>query len=284
MSSLDDSMPSDGADQEFAGPPAAYAEALSLGGTTLAEPETSRGAPAVRAASSAGAPLRRILEAILFATDRPVTTEQLLCALPAREVEEVETELERMAQEYAERDAGFRLVAGAGGYQIRTDPEMHEYVTRFLVGKKRARLSRAAMETLAIIAYRQPITRGECEDIRGVDSGQVLHTLLERDLVAFRGRSQALGRPHLYGTSEEFLRSFGLNSLADLPSPEELQSLLGEDPLADPEIAAALRARGFGDEAPEGPGEDRPDGDPLGGDGLPGGGPGGDPAGADTTG
>jgi segregation and condensation protein B len=150
-----------------------------------------------------------------------------------------------MAADYDAMEAGFRLLPCAGGWQIRTDPEMHEFVTRFLVGKKRTRLSRAAMETLAIIAYRQPITRGEVEEIRGVDSGQVFHTLLERNLVTVKGRSQALGRPLLYGTTEDFLRYFGLNSLVDLPSPQELEALLGEDPLDDPEIRRALATNGF---------------------------------------
>ncbi len=196
---------------------------------------------------AASPPLKRVLEAILFATDKPVTAGQLLEALPGREVEEVEAELRRLAGEYAQEKRGFRLIPCAGGYQVRSDPEMHEYVTRFLVGKRRTRLSRAAMETLAIIAYRQPITRGECEDIRGVDSGQVIHTLLERNLITIRGRSQALGRPLLYGTTAEFLRYFGLNTLADLPSPEELQSLIGTDPLEDPEIQRALEDEGFGE-------------------------------------
>jgi len=198
-----------------------------------------------RCTEIAGPPLRRILEAILFANDRPVLVEQVRSILPDRDAGEIERELEAMARDYVEMEAGFRLLRTAGGFQIRTDPEMHEYVTRFLIGKKRTRLSRAAMETLAIIAYRQPITRGECEDVRGVDSGQVIHTLLERNLITVRGRSQALGRPLLYGTTEEFLRYFGLNALADLPSPEELDALLGDDPLEDPEIREALRAGGL---------------------------------------
>jgi segregation and condensation protein B len=192
-----------------------------------------------------GPVLRRILEAVLFATDRPVTVEQLQIALPDRTDDALVRELEEMAADYDAMEAGFRLLPCAGGWQIRTDPEMHEFVTRFLVGKKRTRLSRAAMETLAIIAYRQPITRGEVEEIRGVDSGQVFHTLLERNLVTVKGRSQALGRPLLYGTTEEFLRYFGLNSLVDLPSPQELEALLGEDPLDDPEIRQALATNGF---------------------------------------
>jgi segregation and condensation protein B len=193
-----------------------------------------------------GVGLRRILEAVLFATDRPVTVEQLQVALPERTDDDLVRELQEMAADYDAMEAGFRLLPCAGGWQIRTDPEMHEFVTRFLVGKKRTRLSRAAMEALAMIAYRQPITRGEVEEIRGVDSGQVFHTLLERNLVTVKGRSQALGRPLLYGTTEEFLRYFGLNSLVDLPSPQELDSLLGEDPLDDPEIRRALATSGFG--------------------------------------
>jgi segregation and condensation protein B len=199
-----------------------------------------------------GPVLRRILEAILFATDRPVTVEQLQVALPGWTDDHLVCELAEMAADYDAMEAGFRLLPCAGGWQIRTDPEMHEFVTRFLVGKRRTRLSRAAMETLAIVAYRQPITRGEVEDIRGVDSGQVFHTLLERNLVTVKGRSQALGRPLLYGTTEEFLRYFGLNSLVDLPSPQELEALLGEDPLDDPEIRQALATRGFGPDAGDG--------------------------------
>ena len=192
-----------------------------------------------------GVGLRRILEAVLFATDRPVTVEQLQVALPERTDDDLVRELQEMAADYDAMEAGFRLLPCAGGWQIRTDPEMHEFVTRFLVGKKRTRLSRAAMEALAMIAYRQPITRGEVEEVRGVDSGQVFHTLLERNLVTVKGRSQALGRPLLYGTTEEFLRYFGLNALVDLPSPQELDSLLGEDPLDDPEIRRALATSGF---------------------------------------
>ena len=197
-----------------------------------------------------GPGLRRILEAILFATDRPVTLEQLQIALPERTDDDLARELQEMAADYEAVEAGFRLLPCAGGWQIRTDPEMHEFVTRFLVGKKRTRLSRAAMETLAVIAYRQSITRGEVEEIRGVDSGQVFHTLLERNLVTVKGRSQALGRPLLYGTTEDFLRYFGLNSLVDLPSPQELEALLGEDPLDDPEIRRALATNGFEPVAP----------------------------------
>jgi segregation and condensation protein B len=194
-------------------------------------------------------PLRRVLEAVLFATDRPVKVEEFLFAVPDRAAEEIERELLEMEEAYRDLQTGFHLQRTGGGYQLQTDPELHEYVHRFLIGKKRGRLSRAAMETLAIIAYRQPMTRGEAEDIRGVDCGHVFHTLLERNLIAIRGRSQALGRPLLYATTEEFLHYFGINSLADLPSLEELRSLLGDDPLEDPEIRRALEEEGMMPEA-----------------------------------
>jgi hypothetical protein len=118
-------------------------------------------------------------------------------------------------------------------------------VERFLVGKRRARLSRAALETLATIAYRQPITRGEIEEFRGVDSGHVVNRLLERDLITVRGRSEALGRPLLYGTTTEFLRYFGVTALSDLPALEEFEALGSDDPLDDPEIREALENEGL---------------------------------------
>jgi segregation and condensation protein B len=198
-------------------------------------------------------PLRRVLEAVLFATDRPVTVEQLLCAVPDESPVTLERELQDMAGFYRQSGYGFQLCESGEGFWLRTDPDLHEYVHRFLIGKRRTRLSRAAMETLAIVAYRQPITRGEMEEIRGVDCGQVLHTLMERNLVTVRGRSQALGRPLLYGSTEEFLHYFGIKSLADLPSPEELESLIGPDPQLDPEIREAVKAQGLAEDELEPP-------------------------------
>lgn len=192
-------------------------------------------------------PLRRIIEAVLFASDKPVSLEELAAVAPDCPQEELARELESMSRDYGAEDRGFQLQATGAGYQICTHPGMHEYVTRFLVGKKRARLSRAAMETLAIVAYRQPITRGEAEQIRGVDCGHVLHTLLDRGLLTVKGRSQALGRPLLYGTTEEFLHYFGIRTLADLPSPEELRDLIGEDPLEDLELRELMEVRGLSD-------------------------------------
>jgi hypothetical protein len=114
----------------------------------------------------------------------------------------------------------------AGGHLLVTRPEHAEWVGRLLRGRKRVRLSRAALETMAIIAYKQPVTKVEIEAIRGVDSGAVLTTLLERNLITIRGRSKVVGRPLLYGTTAEFLDYFGLKDLTELPRPEELRALV----------------------------------------------------------
>ena len=140
-----------------------------------------------------------------------------------------------------------------------TRPDYAYYVEQFLIGKRRTRLSRAALETLATIAYRQPITRGQIEELRGVDSGGVLHTLMSRDLVAVKGRSEDLGRPLLYATTAEFLAYFGLNSLRDLPNLEEFEALSAEDPLEDPEIRSTLESHGLLTD-PESEGEKETDG------------------------
>jgi segregation and condensation protein B len=124
------------------------------------------------------------------------------------------------------RGAGVQLREIAGGHLLVTAPEHAEWVGRLLRGKKKMRLSRAALETMAIIAYKQPVTKSEVEAIRGVDSSAVLATLLERSLVTIRGRSKVVGRPLLYGTTQEFLDYFGLRDLSELPRPEELRALV----------------------------------------------------------
>lgn len=171
----------------------------------------------------------RILEAVLFAAHGPQTVEQLSLALPDQPLESIEERLAEMAAEYERDQRGWRLEEVAGGWLLTSDPGLYEYVERFLEGRRRARLSRAAMETLAVVAYRQPITRGELEDLRGVDCGAVLHTLLEREMITVRGRSDALGRPLIYGTTGRFLEHFGLPSLDALPKLEEFETLWDAD-------------------------------------------------------
>jgi segregation and condensation protein B len=171
---------------------------------------------------------KRVLEAILFAHDGPVTLEMIAECLPAEEPAGLEADLLELGRDYDAQGVSFELVRIAGGFQICTRERWATWVARFQRGSRRVRLSRPAVETLAIIAYRQPITRSEMEDIRGVDSGAVLHTLLERNLITIKGRSKGVGRPLLYATTGDFLEYFGLDRLEDLPRLDEIESSLKE--------------------------------------------------------
>jgi segregation and condensation protein B len=169
--------------------------------------------------------LRSAVEALLFSSDQPLTLSLLADALesPPDAVSEALLELGR---DYEGRETGVELREMAGGWIVTTKAEQHEWVARMLRGKRRMRLSRAALETLAIIAYKQPVTKSEIEAIRGVDSSGTLATLLERSLVTIKGRSTVVGRPLLYGSTPDFLNYFGLRDLAELPRPEELRALV----------------------------------------------------------
>lgn len=166
---------------------------------------------------------KHVLEALLFSADQPVSLAKLAQLSPAAvEPSALKELLEELASEYEGRAVELREVAG--GWQFCTRPEYGDWVRRFLQAEARQKLSRAALETLAIIVYRQPITKTEIEDLRGVDSSGVLKTLLERRLIKSLGRKQVVGRPILYGSSREFLQYFGLRDLTDLPRPEDLAS------------------------------------------------------------
>lgn len=169
--------------------------------------------------------LRSALEALLFSSDQPLTLAQLSDALESP-AETVTESLGALGDEYRAREAGIEVREMAGGWIIMTTQAQHEWVGRMLRGKRKMRLSRAALETLAIIAYKQPVTKSEIEAIRGVDSSGTLATLLERSLVTIKGRSTVVGRPLLYGSTDEFLNYFGLRDLAELPRPEELRALV----------------------------------------------------------
>jgi len=169
--------------------------------------------------------LRSAVEALLFSSDQPLTLSLLAEALDAP-AEAVSAALEELGADYQAREAGVELREMAGGWIVTTTAEQHEWVARMLRGKRKMRLSRAALETLAIIAYKQPVTKSEIEAIRGVDSSGTLATLLERSLVTIKGRSTVVGRPLLYGSTGDFLNYFGLKDLTELPRPEELRALV----------------------------------------------------------
>jgi segregation and condensation protein B len=170
--------------------------------------------------------VHRIVEAILFASDAPLRVEDIARADELLDEDRVEAALELLRMEYDEADRAFQVVEVAGGYQLLTRPEFAPYLDRFDTVPRPARLSGAALETLAIIAYRQPVARLEIEYIRGVGSSGVMKTLQDRDLVEVVGRAEGLGRPLLYGTTRTFLEHFGFRSLDDLPRPEELPVIL----------------------------------------------------------
>ncbi len=168
--------------------------------------------------------LRGLVEALVFAADQPLRANEIakLAEAPTRQIKEV---LDELKTDYAGR--GIQLEEIAGGFAFRTNMAFAPFV-RDLVGQKPVKLTRAQLETLAIVAYRQPVTRPEVDDVRGVDCGAVLRTLLERDLVRIMGKKEEAGRPILYGTSAGFLELFGLKSLKDLPTLREFTELNDE--------------------------------------------------------
>lgn len=171
---------------------------------------------------------KQILEALLFASDAPVPLSTLVEVLDGPNASEVTTILEELGREFDDSERGVALAEIAGGFQILSRRECAPWIEEMLRSRRKARLSRAGLETLAIVAYKQPITKTEIDGIRGVDSGGSLHTLLERNLVLIRGRSKAVGRPLLYGTTPDFLSYMGINELSDLPELKELGSVLEE--------------------------------------------------------
>jgi segregation and condensation protein B len=165
--------------------------------------------------------IERIIESVLFAAAAPVSLRRLVEILAGPPSKEVQAAVVRLMQEYAPGQRGIQLREVAGGYQFRTARENAEWV-RAIFREKPARMGRAALETLAIVAYKQPVTRAEIEAIRGVDVDGVLSTLLSRRLIKIAGRKEAVGRPLLYGTTPEFLEVFGLKDMNELPSLKEL--------------------------------------------------------------
>jgi len=179
--------------------------------------------PDQREPSTGSKRLRSILESLLFAAGDPLPLGKLVQLLPGYEKRDIVHTLAELADEYARDERGFRLQQIAGGYQLRTSRANAEFV-KALLAQRPVRLTRASLETLAVIAYRQPVTRPEIEAIRGVDVDAVLTTLLERRLIRVLGRKDVVGRPLLYGTTPEFLETFGLKDLASLPTLAELGS------------------------------------------------------------
>ena len=175
--------------------------------------------------------IKNIIESLLFVAEEPLTIDRFKKIISGAETKEVRETLEELKADYETRQGGFFLNQVAGGYQIRTRPEYMEWIKRLLQPKP-MRLSKAALETLAIIAYKQPVIRSDVEHIRGVDCGGVLRVLLERKFIRVLGRKEIAGRPLIYATTKRFLEVFDLKNLKDLPTPKEIEefgSALSED-------------------------------------------------------
>ncbi|HUS44674.1 MAG TPA: SMC-Scp complex subunit ScpB [Phycisphaerae bacterium] len=168
-------------------------------------------------------PLKSVIEAILFTSDEPLSADRLADAAGEDvTVGLVRKATQELAADYEATGRAFTIEEVAGGYQLLTRPEYNKYLKSLVRARFQARLTQAALETLAIIAYKQPITRAEVEDIRGVSCGDMIRTLVEKGLVRIAGRSEHLGRAFLYGTTKKFLQAFGLSSVKDLPDAKAL--------------------------------------------------------------
>ncbi|HBH87894.1 MAG TPA: SMC-Scp complex subunit ScpB [Syntrophaceae bacterium] len=167
---------------------------------------------------------KAIIEAIIFSSENPVPIDKIREILPDVEKVEISRLLIELMDEYEKRSGGFLLLEVAGGFQFRTRPDLGHWINKFLKGKP-AILSRAAMETLAVVAYKQPALKSEIDRFRGVDSGSSLKGLLDRKLVRIMGRKDVPGRPIMYGTTKKFLEVFNLKDLSELPTMKEMKDL-----------------------------------------------------------
>ncbi len=168
--------------------------------------------------------LKNIIESMLFVSEDPLTVDRIKNILTFSDTKEIRNTLKELLDEYETRKGGVFLCEVAGGYQIRTRPKYNEWIKRLIKPNPR-RISKAALETLAIIAYKQPLIRSDIEHIRGVDCGGIIRMLLERKLIRVLGRKKIPGRPLIYATTKQFLETFDLKDLKDLPTPKEIEEL-----------------------------------------------------------
>jgi segregation and condensation protein B len=174
-------------------------------------------------------PLTQVLEAILFSTDMPLSAGKLAEIVGVDSTKPIKQTIDQLNKTYAERPDGgaaYRIEERAGGYQLLTLPQYAQYIERLVKKKDDGRLTPAGLETLAIVAYKQPLTRAAIEAIRGVACGEMLRTLMEHNLVKIVGRAEEIGRPMLYGTTRYFLELFGLANIRDLPKSDALKEPL----------------------------------------------------------
>ncbi len=177
-----------------------------------------------------------IIEALIFSSDDSLGSGEIINAIKGIDGEEIEITakdienvVDQLNAKYSENSQSFKIVKVANGYLFATSEEYAKYVGYLSSEKTRRRLSPAALETLSIVAYKQPITKPELETIRGVNSDHIINSLLEKNLITIKGRSESIGRPLLYATTDEFLKYFGLNTLSDLPKPREIEEIMNDE-------------------------------------------------------
>ncbi len=180
--------------------------------------------------------LDNIVLALVFSADEPLSLRKMTGILDDIAASDIKNSVERWAKQFDDESWSIVLEKVAGGYQLSSRSQYAPYIARLYSGRRKLRLSKAALETLAIISYKQPITRAEVENVRGVGCGGVIGNLLERSLIRIAGKAKVLGAPFLYGTTQEFLEYLGLNSLKDLPSLEELEAILEREESAVSEV------------------------------------------------
>ena len=166
-----------------------------------------------------------LVEALIFVAEEPVTT-KLLAEVLEEDKDSINAAIDGLKYEYESRESGLQVREVAGGWQITTRTEFHEEIRKFLKTRPSAKLSLASLETLAVIAYKQPVTVPEILEIRGVQSASAIKTLLDKRLIVAKGRKETVGRPMMYGTSKDFLLQFGLKDLSELPSIEDFEDLV----------------------------------------------------------
>ncbi|MFH1197665.1 MAG: SMC-Scp complex subunit ScpB [bacterium] len=177
-----------------------------------------------------------VIESLIFASDEPIVGNEIIKAVKEIDGDDIDISLDaidktvdELNNKYASEESSFKIIKIAHGYIFATKQEYAKYVGYLSMEKSKRRLSQAALETLAIIAYKQPITKPEIESIRGVNSDYMINTLLEKNLITIKGRADTVGRPLLYSTTDEFLKYFGLFSLTDLPKPREIEEIMKDE-------------------------------------------------------
>ncbi|OHB51126.1 MAG: SMC-Scp complex subunit ScpB [Planctomycetes bacterium GWF2_39_10] len=168
--------------------------------------------------------IKPIVESLIFAAEEPISVRKLVEIIEDIESAQIQGAVAQLKNDYDTQGRSFQIEEIAGGYQLFTRPEYYEWIAKLRKKTGETKLSQAALETLAIIAYKQPILRADLEAIRGVQSGQIIRLLMEKDLVKVVGRDESLGHPLLYGTTKKFLEYFGLKNIKDLPKVEELEA------------------------------------------------------------